>query len=159
MDQVRFSKWLKIILVGVGICGAVIYCFIFPYLGKDIIADWPEFSGWYWPWLLFLWATAIPCYIALVYGWEIATDIGKDNSFCIENANRLKTIAILAAADSAFVFIGNVVFLLLNMNHPGVMLAALFVVFAGIAIAVAAAALSHLVLKAAKLREENDLTI
>ena len=45
------------------------------------------------------------------------------------------------------------------MNHPGIILYSLIVVFAGVAISVAAATLSHLVLKAAKLQEENDLTV
>jgi hypothetical protein len=45
------------------------------------------------------------------------------------------------------------------MSHPGVTLLSLLIVFAGIAIAVAAAALSHLVHKAAALQEQSDLTI
>jgi hypothetical protein len=159
MDQSRLSKWLKTVIIGTGICGIVIYFFVFPYLGHDIIGSNPEFSSWYWPWLIFLWVTAIPCYVALVCGWKVADEISKDNSFCVKNARRLRLISIMAAADSAFVFIGNIVFLLLNMNHPGVILIALFIVFAGIVITVVSAALSHLVLKAAKLREENEFTI
>ncbi|MBE5905224.1 MAG: DUF2975 domain-containing protein [Lachnospiraceae bacterium] len=47
----------------------------------------------------------------------------------------------------------------LNRSHPGVLLGSLVVDFVGIAIGVAAAALSHLVYKAAELKEENELTI
>mgnify|MGYP000938538826 CR=1 FL=1 len=159
MDQTRLSKWLKAVIIGTGICGSVIYFFVCPYFGCSMTGTYPEFSSWYWPGLIFLWATAIPCYTVLVYGWKIVDEISKDNSFCVKNARRLKVISILAAADSTFVFIGNIVFLLLNMNHPGVFLLALLVVFAGIVITVVSAALSHLVLKAAKLREENELTI
>jgi hypothetical protein len=159
MDQTRLSKWLKAVIIGTGICGIVIYLFVFPFLGHGIIIAYPQCSNWYWPWLIFLWVTAIPCYTALVSGWKITGEISKDNSFCVKNARRLRLISILAAVDSALVFIGNIVFLLLNMNHPGVFLLALFVVFAGIVITVVSAALSHLVLKAAKLREENEFTI
>ena len=159
MGQKALSKWLKAILIGVGVCGLIVYFLILPEVGRSTIDSYSEFSGWYWPWLIFLWATGIPCYTALVFGWKIAANIGKDRSFSMENAKLLKWISWLAAGDAAFFFAGNVVFLFLNMNHPGVLILSLLVVFAGVAVAVAAAALSHLVEKAAALQEESDLTI
>ena len=51
------------------------------------------------------------------------------------------------------------IYLLLNMNHPGILLAAFFVALVGIAIAIAAAMLSHLIRKAAKLQDESDWII
>ena len=45
------------------------------------------------------------------------------------------------------------------MSHPGVVLASFVVVFVGVAVAVASAALSHLVKKAAALQEQSDWTI
>ena len=58
-----------------------------------------------------------------------------------------------------FFFVGNVILLFANMSHPGVALFSLLIVFSGVAVAVAAAALSHLVQKAAVLQEQSDLTI
>ncbi|MDD4796238.1 MAG: DUF2975 domain-containing protein [Eubacteriales bacterium] len=159
MNQRKLSLWLKAVVVGCALCGLVIYLGVFPMIGKDTAAIYPEFAYCLWPWLLFLWITAVPCYIALVVVWRMAGEIGSDNSFCPANARRLKLVAILAAADAAFFFVGNVVFLLLSMTHPGVFLLSFLFVFAGIALSVAAAALSHLVYKGAQLREENDLTI
>lgn len=54
---------------------------------------------------------------------------------------------------------GNIIFLFTNMSHPGVALFSLLVVFAGVAVAVASAVLSHLVQKAAVLQEQSDFTI
>lgn len=159
MNQLKLSKWLKAVIIGAGICGTIIYFYVFPSLGKDIIASNPEFSSWFWPWLIFLWITSIPCYAVLICIWKITKEIKKDNSFCKKNADLLKLIAIFAAGDSAFLFTGNIILLLLNMNHPGIVLLALFIVFAGIAITVTAALLSHLVYKAAQIHEENKLTI
>lgn len=119
----------------------------------------PEFSFWYWPWLIFLWITAIPCYATLVLGWKITNSIQKNHSFCYKNANLLKQISIFAASDSVFFFIGNMIFLLLHINYLEIILLALFVVFSGVAVSVTAAVLSHLVYKAAQIREESELTI
>ena len=159
MTQVSLSKWLKVIIIGVGLCGLVVYGVVIPSYGASLVASYPEFSGRYWPWLLFLLATGIPCYAALIFGWQIASSIGQDRTFTNENARRLTVISRLAAGDAAFFFVGNAVLMLLSMSHPGVFLGMLLVVFAGVAVAVAAACLSHLVQKAAALQEQSDLTI
>ena len=159
MEQKALAKWLKIILIGVGLCGLIVYFLVLPVLGESIVADNPEYEYCFWPWLIFLWVTGIPCYAALFFGWKIAGNIGADRSFIQENADHLKKISWLAAGDSVYFFLGNLFFLLLCMSHPGITLFSLLVVFAGISVTVASAALSHLVKKAADLQEQSDLTI
>ena len=159
MEQKTLSKWLKLILLGMGICGLAVYLLVVPSFGDSLRSQYPEFADRYWPWLIFIWVSGIPCYAVLVLGWRIAANIGRDASFSLENARFLRSIAVLAALDAAYVFLGNLAMLFLDMSHPGVVLLSLLVVFAGAAVAVAAAALSHLVRKAALLQEENDLTI
>ena len=159
MEQKKLSWWLKGIVIGIGLCGGVVYGYVLPVMGQGLVQDYPEFSGWFWPWLLFLWLTAVPCYMVLLDGWKIASEIGADRSFSTKNARLLKRISILAAGDCAFFFAGNLVFFILNMNHPSVFLASIFVILGGVAVSVAAAVLSHLVYKAAGLQEENELTI
>ena len=159
MEQKTLSKWLKLILLGMGIFGLAVYLAVVPSFGDSLRSQYPEFAGRYWPWLIFIWVSGIPCYAVLVLGWRIAANIGRDASFSLENARFLRSIAVLAALDAAYVFLGNLAMLFLDMSHPGVVLLSLLVVFAGAAVAVAAGALSHLVRKAALLQEENDLTI
>ena len=159
MKQKTLARWLKAVIIGAALCGAVIYLIVIPDFGRSIADDNPGLAYCYWPWLIFLWCTALPCYIALVFGWRIAKNVGNDRSFCMENARALKWIAWLALADAIFFFGGNLVLLFLNMNHPGVVLLSLVAVFAGVAVAIAAASLSHLVAKAADLQTESDLTI
>ena len=159
MKQESLSKWLKAILIGVGLCGLAVYFGFFPLLGEGIVGQNPEYAFCFWPWLIFLWATGVPCFAALVCAWKIAGNIGRDRSFSMENARLLRLISYLAAGDAALFFLGNAVFLLLNMSHPGVLLASFLVDFAGVAISVAAAVLSHLVRKAADLQEQSELTI
>lgn len=75
------------------------------------------------------------------------------------NSRYLKYISTLALLDSGYFFLANLILLLLNMNHPGIFLGSLLVEFAGVTVAVTAAALSHLVQKAAEMQNENELTI
>lgn len=159
MKQDRLAGWLRFIIIGVGICALVVYAAVIPMLGQSIIYDAPEFAGWYVPWLVFISITAIPVFIALCLCWKVTRNIGSDRSFSMENARLLKWVSWLAAADSAYFFIGNIVMLSLNMSHPGVTLLSLLVVFVGVAVSIAAAVLSHLIVKAADLQEQSDLTI
>lgn len=159
MKQDTLSKWLRLIIIGVGICGIIIYAAVIPMMAEAMVDKYPEFSSFQWPWLILIWITAIPCYLVLILAWKIAINIGADRSFSAENAKLLKWIAVLAAADSAILFIGNLIFLLLSMNYPSIVLFSLLIEFFGIAISIASAALSHLVMKAAELQNQSDLTI
>ncbi len=159
MQQSSLAKWLKLIVIGVGICLTTICGWVIPNMGDALLMQYPEFSYAFIPWLIFIWLSAVPCYIVLVIGWKIFTNIGNDRSFTSMNANYLKWISVLAAVDSFFFFSGNIILGLLNMNHPGIVMASLVVVTFGISVSIIAAALSHLVMKAAVLQEQNDLTI
>ncbi len=159
MKQKSLATWLKMIILGVGLCGLVIYLGVIPSFGESLVYDYPEFSNRFWPWEIFLWISGIPCYSVLVVGWKIASNIGRDQSFSNANAKYLKWISWLAIGDGVFFFVGNIALLCVNMSHPGVTLLSILVAFAGVAIAVASAVLSYLVQKAADLQEQSDLTI
>ena len=160
MNQKNLSKWLKAIIIGTGIFGLIVFGWLVPAYGQSIASTEPALAYCYWPWLVFLWLCAVPCFVSLYFGWKIAENIKNDNSFSFDNAKHLKTISKLAAFDSAFFFAGNWALLFLDMNHPGVVIIfAPLVIFVGVAVAVVCAALSHLVYKSAVLQSENDLTI
>jgi hypothetical protein len=159
MEQKHLSNWLKLILVGLGVCGAITYALVIPMCGLRLRAEYPEFSNRFWPWLIFLLASGIPCFAVLACSWKLSTNVGRDRSFTEENASLLRAISVLSAGDAGFFFVGNLAFLVLDLSHPSVVLASFAVVFVGVAVAVAAAVLSHLVKKAAALQEQSDLTI
>lgn len=159
MEQTTIARQMKAAILGMALCGLAIYGWGFPSIGSELVWQYPELSGWYWPWLGFLWATGLPCYGALALAWRVAGSIGADRAFTAENADLLRGISRLAAGDSALFFVGNLVLLCLNMNHPGVALVSLLVSFGGTVIAVASAALSHLIRRAAVLQEQSDWTI
>lgn len=159
MEQKALARHLRLILLGVGILGLLACFLVIPLYGISLKTEYPEFANRFWPWLIFLWLSAVPCFISLVLLWHVADNIGQDRSFSAENAKCLRQVSRLFAADAAFFFIGNVTLMLLSMSHPSVMLASLAVVFVGIAASVAAAVLSRLSLKASALQEQSDLTI
>ena len=93
MKQVALSKWLKFIIIGVGICGLIVYGAVIPMLGQTLaIYLNGEFDYCYWPWLGFIWITGIPCYLVLIFAWKIACNIGREQSFNATNAKYLKWI-------------------------------------------------------------------
>lgn len=159
MEQRTLVQWLKILVIFMTVCGGVLCVGVLPMVGKQMAEKYPEFAYCYLPWLFFLWILAVPCFVALRLSWKIFVNIEKDHSFCMENANYMGKISFLAGMDAGFLFLGNVLFLLIGMNHPGILLGAILIVVAGVGISVAAAALSHLVQKAAVLQEQSDLTI
>lgn len=160
MNQKNLAIWLKSIIIGTGIFGIIVFALLIPFYGASFASSAPELAYCYWPWLIFLWLCAVPCFASLFFGWKIAENIGRDNSFSFDNAKQLKTISKLAAFDCAFFFLGNWALLFMNMNHPGIVIIfAPLVIFVGIAVSVVCAALSHLVYKSAVLQRENDLTI
>lgn len=159
MTHSKFARWLKVVIIGVIIIGITCCVYILPQLSKIWAEKNPEFSSWVLPWSIVIYVCAVPCFAAMVMSWLIASNIEKDNSFCMANAKYFKIFSMLALGDSIFLFVAVVVLWLLGFNHPGLMLIELLVVFCGLAIFICTSALSYFVAKAASLQEENDLTI
>jgi hypothetical protein len=159
MNHNTLAIQLKAVIIGVAVFGLMVYLWIVPALGHNIAEMFPECAYAYRPWLIFIWATGIPCYTALVFAWKIATNIGRDHSFCRDNGILMKRIAKLATGDGIFFFLGNIVLLFAGINHPGIVIVSVFVTCIAMGISVAASALSHLIMEAAELQEQSDFTI
>lgn len=160
MEQQKLVKWLKGLVILAAICGFAVCAGLLPVIWNS----WPALNLWmvwqgYLAWRIFVVLLGIPYFLALVFAWKIFTNIGKDRSFSMENANYMRDIAYLAAVDTIFLLVGNVLFLLIGINHPGFLIACVLLSFVGIGISVACAALSHLIQKAADLQMQSDLTI
>ena len=160
MTQKNFSGLLKAAIVLAFLCCLAVYALYVPTIAeesRDMAAD---FSTLYLPGLIFVELTALPIAVAFVLAWLVARDIGRNNSFSRANAKRLKIISVLALADVAYFWLGILVFWFgFGAASGPELVLAILAGFAGIIIAVCAGALSHLTLKAAALREENDLTV
>lgn len=159
MTQKNLSRWLKaVIIVGV-LVGVGVYGWFVPMAAQEYRASYPEFAWAYPPFLAFILGTGLPCFASLFFAWKIAAEIGRDNSFSRINAKHMKVIAILALCDVIYFRVGLIVFALLGASSAPILITTVFIDIAGLAISVCSAALSHLILKAAVMREENDMTI
>lgn len=160
MKQKTLARLIMAAIIGVAICLIFAYVFIIPAFAQHLgRSGGGEFASFVKPWLIFVSITALPLFAMLVLAFMIAVNISRDRSFSIKNAKFLAAMSILAAADAAYFFIGNVVLLFLSMNHPGIFLFDMLVCFFGLAVALICAALSHYTRKAAELRADADLTI
>ena len=159
MKQKELAFWIKFVILGTAVCGLIIYAWFFPHITGYLIEQNAILQKNELPWLILIWISAIPCYAVLVFGWLISSNIGRDNSFSVANANYLKWVSYMALIDVAYFFIVNVVMLIIDKSHPFIMAVGLVVCFVGTAFSVCAAALSHLVKKASEIKEENDYTI
>ena len=159
MNPNVFSKWLKIVIIGMTLIGIASCVYVIPSCGMIFRMRYPEFANWVYPWMILLYVCSIPCFAAMAICWKIAVNIRSDKSFTSETAGLFKCFSYLAAGDTAVFFVGCVIFLIAGINHPGMLIVEMLVVFVGIAVFVCTAALSYLVGQAANLQEESDLTI
>ena len=139
--------------------GLFAYIYIIPTLGTYLVTQYPDYSHLYYPWLIFLWLAALPYLAILVLMWKVSGVIGQDKVFTTNTAKTAKLGSILFFGNAGFFFLGNVVFLILNMNHPVVLLLSLFICMFNVTLAVFAAVMARYITKAAALQEEADNTI
>ena len=157
MKRVGLVRTLKGVIVFLAVMAAVYYGKLFPSRIREIGMEMPELSWLVTPRIIAISLSAVPIAIALALFWRICTEIGRDNSFCYQNARWLSGIGVCALVDTAYCAVGTVT-LEIIAGSP-IWLLGTVVCVAGLGIALAAFLLSHLVLKAADLKAENDLTI
>lgn len=159
MKRVGLVRTLKGVVLFLAAIVALFYCWVFPELIGEICRVEADFDWMLAPSVVAVSLSAIPIAIALALFWRICGEIGRDNSFSYTNARHLIGIGICAMVDSGYCVVGTVTVFAITGGHPGVLLLSTAVVLGGLTIALAAFLLSHLVLKAAEMKAENDLTV
>lgn len=159
MKQKELSLWMKALDIFM-MCGCLLFAYVLvPLEAYEAGLNHPE-----WPdpipvGLAFGTVAIIAPVAAGVVAWRIFTRIGQDNSFCVENAKALRAISYLAVAEIVVFFLASLALLMVGILSGGYVLILLVVIVVFVALAVIAAVLSHLTLKAARLQDENDLTV
>ena len=159
MSSRTLGSLMRISVIATAICGLFLCFYVIPSWGGSIINANPEFNGWFWPWLIFAWLAALPCFAVLFFVWKVSGAVMQETVFTVLTAKWVKMGAVLLFSDAAFLFIGNIALLFLNMNHPGILLLFIIGDIFTIALALLAAALSRYLTKAAVLQEESEGTL
>jgi len=159
MKQKELSVWLRVVVVLIGVAVLFLALVFVPDLGEEAARQNVNLSWLFWPCLSFIWLTTLPVFASLVIAWLIFAEIGRDNSFCHANANRLRAISFLALTDTVLYMLWAIALGALGALHPGVLTGVCCIVFMGLGFTVGTAALSHLTKKAADLKADSDLTI
>ena len=159
MKQNEVSKWLKGISIAIAIMGLIFFGVLVPRIALECKASYPEVDFLFWPGLIGTWIVGGFGYAILYQFWSVCVQIGKDNSFSMENAKSFACICKIAVVNTILLF-GSMLFVgFHSWLNPGFLLLFIGIIFISITIAVLAAALSHLILKAYEMKTENDLTI
>ena len=80
MKQKKLANLLKLMIMGVGVCGLFVYAIVIPPFGRAM--------------LFAVMLTASPFYVALVHSWKIMSNIANDDSFTVENAKLLESLYV-----------------------------------------------------------------
>ena len=113
-----------------------------PQLVHYVARFYPDYAGFASAAVWYVNLGFLPFYGALVLAWQVFSAIGRDESFTRANARRVRGASWLALFEVAYL-IGGLIWLILL----------------GLAAAVLCYALSVLILQAAEMKEEADLTI
>ena len=159
MTQKKLARALKGAAILVLLLVIAFFYLLIPEFGRELAWNTPDYAHLFWWYLGPIWACSIPILLALGYFWGICTRIGRDQSFCHENAKALDRIGLLALLDTALSLAATILLALLTPMHISFLILEVFIVMVGIVITVVCAALSRLVEKAAQIKDENDLTI
>lgn len=159
MTQGEIAKWLKGITIVIAVMGGVFFLGLLPGLGKEMTVLYPEAAWLYLPALLYGWCIALFCYAILFQFWKVCVEIGKDNSFSAENAGAFKNISRIALMLGVVWFLGIVLLAFSGFGQPAILILMLIMVVVHMILAILAAALSHLILKAYEMKRETELTI
>ena len=160
MKQKEMSNYLKIVTVGVGIILAVFVLWFLPMALKETLTDAGGSAG-YIITCVVIGISAIPVLMCLVRFWGICVRIGRDESFTGKNARALRSMSHYMLID-IILYTGYLAwFCAAGWAHKAAWLffPILLAIFISVTLSVLCAAVSHLAYKAARLQEEQDLTI
>ena len=165
MKNQTSSGLLLAILACIGVFGLAFLIGIMPGVLRMIL-DFafygevgPQYNAVLHAWEGLAWAVAAPCYFALLFAVRVARRMGKGEAFSRATARDINCFALCALIDACLVLVINVVFLFLGLSHPAVFMFFILIELSGVAIFILFRILAAYVLQAAKLREEQELTV
>lgn len=155
VNQKNISYWLKgldIVLALMGLIFALVMTFAYLFLREEL-------PGMLWTCVYFLWFGVIFYFVILFQFWKVSTQIGKMNSFSMENAKAFDHMSLAGMAE-AVGFLSKLVWLFFQRSlAPAVAGVIVFEILLAGVFVVLTKALSKLIQNAYEMKRENELTI
>ncbi len=166
MSNKTASRLLLAVLIAIGVFGLAFFLWFVPQMGRSLLdallwnrVSEARYNTVFHAWIAFAWAAAVPCYAALAFAIRVAVRMGKGEAFSTTTARCITQFAWCAMADTILVFVVNIAFLAMDFSRPVIFIAYGLVVAMGIGVYILFRILASYVYQAAKLREEQELTI
>ena len=107
----------------------------------------------------FIYITAILSFIILIFFWQVATEIGRGNSFSLENVKHFRKMGIIGILLS-LEYVFRAIYLLSTATATAMRIGyCIALMIAGILFMAVCFILSSLIQNAYEMQQENDLTI
>ena len=156
MKQKKICRWLKGLTVLLGTMGVaffggvtVLACYMRQQNPQDPV----------WSVVFFSWYTAVLCYGVLFQFWNVCTQIGRDNSFSLENVRSFHRMAMLGVAAGAGYLVRMVYLIAAGGFRWPAFLYNLALILLSVVFVTLCEALSQLVRNAYEVKRENELII
>ena len=141
--------------------GGLLVFFVFaPGMASNCREAFPDLAFLFWPGLISVWIIAAVYLAAMVFYFRIVHRIGKDRSFCTENAREMRFIACcMGTAGLLWLLVLLLPHLIWHIHFGPAWLWFIMASLASFAVAILAWGLGFLLRRAVSFKEENDLTI
>ncbi|MBO4591351.1 MAG: DUF2975 domain-containing protein [Eubacterium sp.] len=159
MKSKAITYWLKAVTIFIALLGlaffggATAYAYMFRPDYNDPVPDYLRQN------IVFIWITASICYFILFFFWRIVTEIGKDNSFSIENVQNFKSMAFGGILIIIEYIVRIIIWLIRGQIELIPLSYTLLKILAFIIFVILCYAMSKLVQNAYEIKQENELTI
>lgn len=158
MSSKRMCLVIRAAVLAVALC-VLALVIVFPFYLLDGVHYFQMPAAWVLPWALFIFAASLPVFGVLIIIWRGGGAVARQEVFSMQSAGEIELAGKLLVLDAAFFFVGNIVLILFNMNHPGIVLIAVGVCILALAFGMICRVLGQHVRRATALQEEADATI
>lgn len=157
----RETFFLKFVVVLMGLPVLALCIFLLPEIAEFFAELNPKLDFLQYPFLIGLYAAAIPFYFALYQTFKLLSYIDKNEAFSELSVKALKNIKYCAIIISGlYVVFMPLLYLMAEVDDaPGIILIGMIIIFGCMVVAVFAAVLQKLLKNAIDIKSENDLTV
>lgn len=154
------TLFLKFVISLIGLVVFAVCTVGLPQLIVENNSSYPQTTYLLYPFLAYVYASAIPFLIALVQAFKLLNYIDDNNVFSEASVRAVRTIKICSVLIGSFVVIGTcVIMFFMQGDRAHFASIGFFLTFAAVVTATAAAVLQKLVQNVVDIKSENDLTV